>query len=83
MPIRNSHGVEDTRRRLPALVEDAHRGQATLITKHGKPYAALVPLAALTRSRQGLDIRTLRGSGKGLWGRSAAATVRKLRAEWD
>jgi len=83
MTIRSTHGIEDTRKRLPALVEDAHGGRATLITKRGKPYAALVPLSALDRARKGPDIRTLRGSGRGLWGRSPAATLERLRAEWD
>ncbi len=83
MAIRNSHGIEDTRKHLPALVEDAHRGRATLITKRGKPYAALVPLSVLDRSQKRPDIRTLRGSGRGLWGRSPAAMLARLRAEWD
>jgi len=83
LAIRNAHGIEDTRKHLPALVEDAHRGRATLITKRGKPYAALVPVAALARARHGPDIRALRGSGKGLWGRSSTTTLEKLRAEWD
>ena len=83
LAIRNAHGIEDTRKRLPALVEDAHRGRATLITKRGKPYAALVPVAALAHARHGPDIRALRGSGKGLWGRLSTTTLEKLRAEWD
>ena len=37
-------GAEEARNQLPSLLEAAERGRATVITKHGKPVAALVPI---------------------------------------
>ena len=37
-------GVEAARRRLPELISRAATGQATVISRHGQPLAALVPL---------------------------------------
>jgi prevent-host-death family protein len=43
MSKRSYSDVEETRQQLPSLLESAHAGQAVIITKRGKPYAALVP----------------------------------------
>ena len=75
-------GVEQARRNFPALIEQAARGEPTIITKHGKPYAALVPASYLAQNVARVDIRALRGSGKGLWGRSIKRTIRSMREEW-
>ena len=75
-------GAEVARKRFPTLVEQAARGESTIITKHGKPYAALVPVSYLKENKVGVDIRALRGSGKGLWGRSVQRTLRSMREEW-
>lgn len=75
-------GVDEARRNLPALLDEASKGKPSIVTKHGKIYAAIVPPEYLSRQGQGPDIRSLRGSGKGLWGRSPTATIRKLRDEW-
>jgi prevent-host-death family protein len=45
--VRRHAGVEETRQQLPSLLDDAHAGKPVVITKHGKPYAAIVPLEAL------------------------------------
>lgn len=74
------YGVESARRQLPELLERAHRGESVLITRHGKPYAALVEPSAAAR-RAGSFAR-LRGTGKGLWGRDPAAFIDRLRREW-
>jgi prevent-host-death family protein len=76
-------GAEEARRRLPALIEEAAAGQRTIITKHGKPYAALVPASSLERTDASSDLRSLRGSGKRLWGRSVRRTLRAMRDEWQ
>jgi len=78
----NKHGAEQARRLFPTLVERAARGEPTIITKHGKPYAALVPAAALERNGAHVDIRALRGTGKGLWGRSIRRAIQSMRDEW-
>jgi prevent-host-death family protein len=75
-------GAEQARRNFPALIEQAARGEPTIITKHGKPYAALVPASYLGQNVARVDIRALRGSGKGLWGRSIKRTLRSMREEW-
>ena len=75
-------GSEEARKRLPALLERAHRGKPTLITKRGLPYAAIMPVTALARQQAGISIRALRGSGKNLWGKNVAAWVDKIRDEW-
>lgn len=75
-------GSEQARRKLPALLERAHRGQTTVITKHGVPYAAIVPVAEVAKKATGVSLQQLRGTGKGLWGKNAARFINKLRAEW-
>jgi prevent-host-death family protein len=75
-------GAEEARANLPALLERAHQGTSVLITKRGRPYAALVPIERLAATARVLPIGALEGSGKGLWGRSARATIRRMRNEW-
>lgn len=82
MSKRHYPGVEETRQRLPSLLDQAHSGQPVVITKHGKPYAAIVPLDALQEVGPRPSLRALRGSGAGLWGDDAAAWVERLRDEW-
>ncbi|MEO5669235.1 MAG: hypothetical protein ABIR26_00965, partial [Ramlibacter sp.] len=64
------------------LAELAHGGQGSLLTKHGKPYAAIVAPEVLLRSRRKPSFLALRGSGKGIWGKSAARLIAGLRNEW-
>ncbi|NJD30754.1 MAG: type II toxin-antitoxin system Phd/YefM family antitoxin [Gammaproteobacteria bacterium] len=82
MSRRRYTGVEETRQRLPSLLDDAHKGRAVVITKHGRPYAALVPLEALPESGPRPSLSGLRGSGAGLWGDDATAWVERMRDEW-
>ena len=81
MPSRTC-GAERARAHLPDLLDDANRGASTIITKRGRPYAALVPLAESAPPRKGPSLLKLKGSGAGLWGRSPARTVARLRDEW-
>ena len=76
-------GVEEARKQLPALVEQAASGAVTVITRHGRPMAALVPLDRYGGSGQPQSLLPLAGSGRGLWGRNSAASIRKLRDEWS
>lgn len=79
-----SKGAEAARNQLPELLKAAEKGQSTIITKHGRPVAALVPIEIYDASapRQH-SLLALKGSGRGLWGKDSARTLRKLRAEWD
>jgi prevent-host-death family protein len=79
-----AYGLEQARTQLPRLVAEAHAGTQSIITKHGKPYAAIVPLQDAARAaNRGSGVLNLRGSGAGLWGADVAATVVALRGEWE
>jgi prevent-host-death family protein len=75
-------GAEEARATLPELLEQAHRGQVTVITKRGRPYAALVPAARIGAGMRRLSLLTLRGSGAGLWGSDSSVTIAAMRDEW-
>jgi prevent-host-death family protein len=75
-------GAEKARSHLPELLEGAHQGSSTIITKRGRPYAALVPLAQYAPARNGPSLLKMKGSGAGLWGGNSARTVARLRDEW-
>ncbi len=77
-------GLEQARNELPRLVTQAEAGATAVITRHGRPCAALVPLANLQRTpdKPGGLLR-LRGTGAGLWGAEPARAVDALRHEWD
>lgn len=76
-------GLEQGRKQLPQLAELAHGGVGSLLTKHGKPYAAIVAPDLLLNPRRKPSFLALRGTGKGLWGKSAAQHVAALRDEWE
>ncbi len=59
-------GVEEARRRLPELLTKAQAGEHTIINRHGKPVAALVPLDQRPAAQR-QSVFALRGSGKSLW----------------
>lgn len=76
-------GAEQARKLFPSLVENASRGNTTIITKHGKPFAAVVPVSeARARKHTGENFLSLRGTGKGLYG-NVARHISALRREWD
>ncbi|ROZ76472.1 type II toxin-antitoxin system Phd/YefM family antitoxin [Ramlibacter sp. WS9] len=75
-------GLEQARKQLPQLAESAHSGMGSLLTKHGKPYAAIVGPELLLKSRRKQSFLALRGTGKGLWGKSPAQKIADLREEW-
>ena len=76
-------GVEQARKQLPELIERAAQGKPTVITKHGTPVAAVVPVSYLPQTVAKVDIRALRGTGKGLWGHSVKRALRTMRDEWE
>ncbi len=83
MKSTTSLGLEKARANLSALAEQAHAGKTSVITRHGKPYAAIVPLSVAQARHGGASLLDLRGSGKHLWKNSAAKIVGRLRREWD
>lgn len=80
-PVRK--GVEDARNQLPALLAEAEKGRSTIITRHGRSIAAIVPVTGAQCGARQRALTTLAGSGKGLWGRDSARTLRRLRDEWS
>jgi prevent-host-death family protein len=76
-------GAEEARNRLPELLAAAEKGQSTIITRHGRPVAALVPIAACKPSVAQQPLTPLQGSGRGLWGEDSTRTLRELRQEWS
>jgi prevent-host-death family protein len=83
MATRRHRGVEEARSQLPHLLEQAAAGKATVITRHGKPIAAIMPLDAYGSADRQQSILPLAGSGHGLWGTKSATTMRKFRREWN
>jgi prevent-host-death family protein len=76
-------GSEEARNELPTLLEDAEGGQTTIITRRGKPVAALVPLAQYRTSHRQQSLLTMKGSGRGLWGKNSGGALDKMRDEWS
>jgi prevent-host-death family protein len=76
-------GSEAARQNLPDILERAAKGETTVVTKRGRPVAAVVPFETGVRSgARGPSLLALRGSGKGLWGKDPAKTILRGRKEW-
>jgi prevent-host-death family protein len=76
-------GAEEARNQLPDLLKAAEHGNTTIITKHGRPVAALVPIEQLEAGASQRSLLPLKGTGRGLWGRNSSQTIRALRDEWN
>lgn len=76
-------GAEEARNQLPDLLDAAEKGRSTIITKHGRPVAALIPIEAYAATARQEPLTPVAGSGRGLWGRDSARTLRRLRGEWS
>jgi antitoxin (DNA-binding transcriptional repressor) of toxin-antitoxin stability system len=76
-------GVREACSQLSALLSEAEQGRATIITRHGRSIAAIVPVARIADGPRQKSLVGLAGTGKGLWGRGSAKTLHKLRDEWE
>lgn len=74
-----TYGVEEARQALPSLLDLANQGTSTIITRHGRAIAALVPVDRVPR-RPGVSVASLCGSGVGLW--SGDDAIARQRDEW-
>ncbi|MCW5747595.1 MAG: type II toxin-antitoxin system prevent-host-death family antitoxin [Alphaproteobacteria bacterium] len=83
MSATRRRGAEEARNQLPDLLEAAEKGQSTIITRHGRPVAALMPIEAYGAASQQQPLIPLAGSGRGLWGKDSVRTLRRLRDEWS
>ena len=79
---KKSYGAEEARTLLPELIERAHRGERSVITKRGKPYAEVVPVGSSANGKPRLSFLSLAGTGHGLWGRNSRKLLKHLRDEW-
>lgn len=77
-----SKGAEEARQQLPAILAAAAAGRTTIITRHGRAVAAVVP-AAEARKTKPASLQALAGTGRGLWGKDSGKALRKLRDEWN
>lgn len=77
-----SKGAEEARQQLPAILAAAAAGRSTIITRHGRAVAAVVPAESL-KQRKPASLLALAGSGRGLWGKDSSQTIAKLRDEWN
>ncbi|MEO8378023.1 MAG: type II toxin-antitoxin system prevent-host-death family antitoxin [Acidobacteriota bacterium] len=75
-------GAEEARNQLPDLLEAARKGRSTIITKHGRPIAALVPVDELVDRSAQRSLLSWRGTGRGLWGKNSTRALQALRDEW-
>ncbi len=76
-------GAEEARKQLPALVAAAVEGRITIITKHGRAVAAIVPADSIAPVKKQSPITPIAGTGKGLWGKDSTKAIAKLRDEWS
>lgn len=76
-------GAEEARNPLSHLLDEAERGQAAVITRRGRPAAAIVPIDAYDGAVRQAPLTPLAGSGRGLWGPDSSAIVSALRDEWS
>lgn len=73
-------GAEDARNQLPDLLDAAQHGRSTIITRHGRPVAALVPMDRFVETSAQRSLLPLKGTGRGLW--DGGNSLRALRDEW-
>jgi prevent-host-death family protein len=77
-----SKGAEEARQQLPAILDAAASGRTTIITRHGRAVAAVVPATAVKPGKPA-SLQALVGTGRGLWGKDSSKTIARLRDEWN
>ena len=77
-----SKGAEEARQQLPSILAAAGEGRTTIITRHGRAVAAVVPATAV-KVRKPSSLLALAGTGKGMWGKDSIKTIARLRDEWN
>lgn len=73
----------EARNEFLELLQAAECGQSTIITRQGRPVAALVPIETFESLARQKSILPLEGSGRSLWGKNSSRGLRTLRKEWD
>ncbi|MGH6777502.1 MAG: type II toxin-antitoxin system Phd/YefM family antitoxin [Bradyrhizobium sp.] len=62
-------GAEEARNQLPEFLDAAEKGRSTIITRHGRPVAAPVPIEARGAAMRQQPLIQVAGSGRGLLGK--------------
>jgi prevent-host-death family protein len=76
-------GAEAARKHLPDILDRAAKGETTVVTRRGRPVAVVGPIdRGGPPGARGPSLLSLRGSGKGLWGKDPAAMIAHGRKEW-
>lgn len=83
MTIVRGRSSKEARNQLGELLDAAEAGQSTIITRYGRPAAVLVPFKSLGAAARQQSLMPVAGTGRGLWGRHSARTLRQLRDEWN
>lgn len=85
--MKATYGLEQARAQLPHIAAEARAGHTSVITRHGKPMAAVVPISFLRAQQAGRirkgGILALRGTGRDVWPQGAGRTVADMRDEWQ
>lgn len=85
--MKATYGLEQARAQLPHIAAEARAGHTSVITRHGEPMAAIVPMSFLQSQQAGRirksGILTLRGTGRHIWSQGAGQAVGNLRDEWQ
>ena len=76
-------GAEEARNQLPDLLDAAENGRPTIITRHGRPVAVIVPIDDFQPVQKQKSLLPLEGTGRGLWGKNSTRTIRALKDEWE
>ncbi|HEX7192275.1 MAG TPA: type II toxin-antitoxin system Phd/YefM family antitoxin [Thermoanaerobaculia bacterium] len=76
-------GAEEARNQLPDLLEAAQKGHSTIVTKHGRPIAAIVPIDEFAVSTRQRSLLPCKATGRGLWGKGGVRVLQDLREEWN
>ena len=83
MSVDPRKSAEEVRNEFSDLLTAAENGRSTIITKHGRPVAALIPIDAYRASLRQQPLTPVAGSGHGLWGKNSTRAHRNLRDEWS
>lgn len=85
--MKATYGLEQARAQLPHIAAEARAGRISVITRHGEPVAAVVPISLLRAQQAGRirkgGILALRGTGRDMWPEGAGRTVADMRDEWQ
>lgn len=74
--------AETARQNFLRILERVANGETVVVTERGRPVAAMVPFDAGPRpGGPRPSLLTLRGSGRGLWGKDPAKTIARGRRE--